>query len=154
MDEKTFEQLAADEVSTVYVDRFEDSVRVLILRGPASLRAYLGIPKDHPLASLGYDDVPVECHGGLTFSGEGGGEKCESWPEGYHWFGWDYAHCGDFCFYDLKYPGEHKSKDKKWIVKDVEGEMWMAVYSLKKLMKIAEHAATRQWRAVDKAEVL
>ena len=138
-----FKLLAADPVGKIYVDRFEDNVRVLIMRGPCSLCAYLGIPLEHPLAGNSYDDLPIRCNGGLTFGKESPrGNKGAEWPEGYYWYGWDYAHCDDLSFYDLNDGGlsKWKAKAKAWTVKDVEGEIWSAVYDLKHLMTLAENA--------------
>lgn len=32
---------------------------------------YVILPKGHKYRDVDYDDIPVECHGGLTFSGHG-----------------------------------------------------------------------------------
>jgi hypothetical protein len=145
-----FQKLAKDKVGTIYVDRFEDNVRVLIMRGPNSLCAYLGIPLDHPLSGNSYDDLNISCNGGLTYASTGGGE----WPKGYFWYGWDYGHCDDMSFYDLTDSGvkDYKAKSKPWTVKDVESEMWLAVYHMKKLMTIAENAFAKgaKWREAAK----
>jgi hypothetical protein len=137
-----FKKLAEDSPGKIYYDQFEDGVRALILRGPACLCAYLGVPKDHPLAGFSSDDLNIPCNGGLTYSGEGGKE----WPQGFYWYGWDYAHCGDLCFYDLKYGREkgYKSEDKPWLVEDVKKELRDSVYYFKKLMALAERVAKKQ----------
>ena len=141
-----FKKLAADPQGKIYVDRFEDTVRVLIMRGPSSLCAYLGIPVDHPLAGNDYDSVPISCNGGLTFGRLGGKGKSgagDNWPAGYYWYGWDYAHCDDLCFYALEQENKYKLDSKPWTVKDVEGEIWQAVHDIKRLMTIAERAQRR-----------
>lgn len=44
------------------------------------------------LRGMYYDNVNIECHGGLTFSGEFSPLTCEKgW-----WIGWDYGHCWDY----------------------------------------------------------
>ena len=136
-----FKKLAKDPVGKIYVDRFEDNIRVLIMRGPASLCAYLGIPEAHPLAGTDYDDLSITCNGGLTYSSGAIGkglmkaDKPEKslWPEGYYWYGWDHAHCDDLCFYDLDSSSlaTYKQHSKAWTVKDVEDEIWNAVCDLK-----------------------
>ena len=53
---------------------------------------YVGLPKSNRYYKKGYDDIPVECHGGLTFaSGDlfGQSDK-DTW-----WIGFDCAHCFD-----------------------------------------------------------
>ena len=138
MKEKSFEAIAKDEVGTIYHDEFDEGVRFIVLRGPGSLCAYAGIPIKHPLAGKDYDDLPVEAHGGLTFSQKGKGGD-EHWPKGYWWYGWDYAHSGDFSLHSLKDPsGNVGIKEKKWTVKDVVEDSWDTLYDFKKLIKLAE----------------
>lgn len=136
---KTWEQLAGDAVGTIYVDRHEDGLRFLVMRGPASLCAYLGVPKSHPLAGHSYDDVTINCHGGLTFASEGG---FKTFPSEWFWYGWDYSHLDDACFYDLRY--EKDSGDHKWTVEEVEGDSWGAICDFKHLMKLSEAITNRQ----------
>jgi len=130
---KTFEELAKDPMGEKYIDRYDDGIRVVVLRGPGSLCAYLGIPVDHPLAGNNYDDLRVSCNGGLTFGREGDGTYL---PKGYFFYGWDYNHCDDVSFSDL--TSSYKRSGKQWTVGDVEKELWSAVYDMKALMKIAE----------------
>lgn len=47
------------------------------------LCGYVHLPENHPLSGFDYDDIPISCHGGLTFS-EGG------------LIGFDCAHSGDY----------------------------------------------------------
>jgi hypothetical protein len=137
---KTFEELAKDKSGTIYEDWYEDGIRCLIMRGPGALCGYLGIPKDHPLAGRSYDDIPLQVHGGLTFSGEG-----DSWrPKGFYWYGWDYGHVGDKSFYDLKYPPRIAIEEKVWTVEEVKKEFWSVVYAFKKIMKLSEDIAAKK----------
>ena len=100
--QKTFEELASDPEGTIYHDEIREGVRLLILRGPVSVNAYLGVPLDHPLAGFHYNDIPLDVHGGLTFSSKGATRKTTTWPASWWWYGWDYGHAGDKSFYDLK----------------------------------------------------
>lgn len=92
---------------------------------------YVKLPDKHPYVKLtkktrkvmglmlhtGYDDMDIDCHGGLTF--------CEfvtnpkDFSQGFTkgaWIGWDYAHAGDKT--DLfSFPG-----DRQWTAKEVESE--------------------------------
>lgn len=45
----TWEELVKMESGTILEDWYDDGVRCLIIRGPSSLCAYLGVPLDHPL---------------------------------------------------------------------------------------------------------
>ncbi len=88
--------------------------RALILAGPmGSPVAYVGVPSGHDLAGKSYDDIPLECHGGLTFADEGGRGN---WPAGWYWYGWDYAHSGDFMSFAPKLGGH------RWTIEEVEAE--------------------------------
>jgi hypothetical protein len=129
----SWEQVAADETGTVYVDRFEEGLRFIIMRGPCSLCAYVGLPVAHPLAGMSYDDLPVNCHGGLTFSREGG---VSNFPAGFWWYGWDYAHCDDRAFYDRSRLA--RGDEKEWGVREVESDSWGALYDFRKLVKLSE----------------
>jgi len=57
--------------------------------------AYIGVPEDHIAADLAYDDVPVDVHGGLTFSDSELGHVDEDGEKPVKWFGWDYNHAAD-----------------------------------------------------------
>lgn len=140
--ELTWEQISEKENGTIVHDVFEDGVRHIIMRGPASLCAYIGVPSDHPLAGFGYDELPIiACHGGLTFARDASDEPGKTWPEGYYWYGWDYAHCNDYCFYydmdDLKGQGHDHSKEKKWLVQDVIADSQDALYDFRQLIRLA-----------------
>ncbi len=74
---------------------------------------YVKLPDDHPYTKLihmekygdnlemeiGYDDMDIDCHGGLTFSRKITKENMKEYPQGFtpgYWIGWDYAHWGDY----------------------------------------------------------
>lgn len=50
------------------------------------LCGYVRIPSDHPYHYKTYEDMSIDCHGGLTYG------KCHCG----HWIGFDCAHCGDY----------------------------------------------------------
>lgn len=138
---KTFEAIAEDEVGTVYVDRWEDGARFVVLRGPSALCAYLGVPPTHPIAGHSYDDLPVSAHGGLTYAGD----QLKGLDGGLYWYGWDYAHAGDRSFYDLKYPEmiSRVAGDHAWTPDKVDEDSWEAIYEFKSLMRLAEAIAKK-----------
>ena len=138
-----WQQVVDAKPGTILLDRFDEGLRFLIIRGPFNLCAYVGVPETHPLANHNYDNLPVECHGGLTFA-ELGGQKGEIWPKGFFWYGWDYGHCDDYsvrlyhddpAFADL---AAMREKHKKWTVADVDKDSWNALWDFKKLAKLAE----------------
>ena len=140
---KTFEDIAQDVTGTIYEDYFDEGIRVLIMRGPCSLCAYLGVPVGHPLAGHSYEDLSVEAHGGLTFASEGGRD---TWPEGWYWYGIDYAHAGDYNFYFDEHPSifTTPTQDKKWTVEEVKADLWGTIYDFKKLVRLSETIAKQQ----------
>ncbi len=144
------------KVGTIVRDWYDKGVRILIMRGPAAWCVYLGIPEDHPLAGFAYDDLPIDCHGGLTFSAQGGGTYNDNnkkpiphpWPKDFWWYGYDYAHFGDKMAFE--YPDELKKHEaianiieleknnKDWTIKQIEDEAWSAIWSMQRLIKLAE----------------
>jgi hypothetical protein len=65
-----------------------------IVRGPMSaLCGYVGIPEGHPYFGLGYDDIDISAHGGLTYAAD---KAPESDISGVWWFGFDCSHAGDY----------------------------------------------------------
>jgi len=107
---------------------------VLNIRGTHPC-CYVNLPEDHPWTryvgdnsyanfNCGYDEIPVECHGGLTFADDH--LNCKTHYEGDkrvvdvslpgNWIGWDYAHCEDFTWY----PGREPYKfEKVWTIAEL-----------------------------------
>ena len=133
--EKSFEELAKGPKGTIYHHEKKEGYDFIILKGPASLCAYFVIDKDHPLANHNKELLPISCHGGFTYSGTGvqGMNVKNKWI-----YGWDYAHAGDFSFYDLDYPGEWRNNDKKWTVKQIIADAWEAQIDFENLLRLAE----------------
>jgi len=52
---------------------------------------YISIPKNHKYYNKDYENIDIECHGGLTYSQKQDDNK--------YWIGWDYAHCNDYMGY-------------------------------------------------------
>ena len=125
------------KVGTILRDWFNEGIRIILMRGPASINVYFGIPKNHPLANHSYDDLPIDCHGGLTFAGGG-----KYWPNDYFWYGYDYAHAGDYCIFESKRAneilGKYELKEKKWTIKEIVNDSWSALSDFKRLVKLAE----------------
>ena len=68
---------------------------------------YVGVNEGHPCFGVGYDDVNVSVHGGLTYARHCKGSIChipgEGEPDHVWWLGFDCAHCGDYSPQDAKY---------------------------------------------------
>lgn len=123
-----------------------DGYRIRVIRGAASLCAYVGVPPEHPWAGKSYDEIDnrVPVHGGLTFATDGGKKKKDLWPGPHYWFGWDYGHAGDYAtYYDE--PGTRSIftsnthlDDYKWTVPEVVDKARAAVDAFR--------AAGGEWR--------
>ena len=137
-----WEQIKNKDIGTILYDVFEGGVRFIVMRGPSSLCAYVGIPSEHPLAGYDYDDISVRAHGGLTFASEGG----DTWPKGFYWYGWDYSHSGDYSFSDdyFKETDLENKTDKKWLVEDVIEDSWETIYDFERLVGLAEKIRERK----------
>lgn len=98
----SFGEVVNDYPQKIYYDWMHRDYRCLVMRGPVSLCAYIGVPPEHRYYGKDYNEVDLRCHYGLTFSSEGDGKIR---PKGYWWFGWDYAHFGDVTFFDFKEGG-------------------------------------------------
>jgi hypothetical protein len=55
---------------------------------------YVAVPPEHKLHGEDYDNVEVDVHGGLTYSGSDRSEYPVA-AAGMFWFGYDCAHLGD-----------------------------------------------------------
>ena len=121
-------------------DYFDEGLRFLIINIKGShFCAYIGVPSGHPIAGFDCDLISVDCHGGLTFGGEGG-EKGTIYPKGYFFYGWDYAHYGDYnysCFKDEEIR-EPEANKKDWTLEEVIKDSCVAIDDFKRVIKLAE----------------
>ena len=84
--------------------------KCLIIRHPEFLHlcGYVGIPEGHKYYKKHYDEVPLEVHGGLSFS-----DFWEDENDGLWYLGFDTGHAWDLS------PGMHRrnepTKSKYWI---------------------------------------
>jgi len=125
------------EKPEILLDTEEVGIRIIILSLGTYPCAYVGIPINHPLAGLHYGDLSfITCHGGFTFSEKGDGEYL---PKGYWWYGWDYAHAGDYLGYYSNIGEIIKEKwAKKWTTKEIYSEALAVAWDMKKLMSLIE----------------
>jgi hypothetical protein len=121
----------------VVADWYEDGVRCAILSLYSYFTAYLGVPHSHPLAGFSYDDINLDCHGGLTYAS---GES-KVLPNDFYWYGWDYAHAGDYNYYGDEAWQKKFSKqeyEKDWTFGEVEQEVKDVAYYFKRLINLSE----------------
>ncbi len=62
----TWEELVAMKPGTIVADWMSEDVRCIIMRGPHSLCAYLGIPTTHLMAGADYSNIPLDCNWGFN----------------------------------------------------------------------------------------
>ena len=100
---------------------YREGIRWMILRHPTlgHLSAYVGIPSGSPRAGIDQEKVPVAVHGGWTWGEEGDGVFR---PAGWFWWGWDYAHLGDYVPGAPGIGGEHL-----WTENEVEAQVMIAL---------------------------
>lgn len=86
--------------------------------------AYIELTKENKYYGKDYNDIPVKCHGGLTYSSERGiifSKNNENHRNGF-WIGWDYAHLDDYmtwiggCFGTKKWTTKEILKDVKGVI--------------------------------------
>ena len=141
MDKKyTWKELKEMSCGKIIHDSYEEGIRFIVMRGTASLCAYVGVPLNHLLSGFDYDDLSVECHGGLTFSARGKG----NYPKDFWWYGWDYAHYDDYSFYYDNIPSSLMCEGKKWLLEDVVNDSYLTISDFKKLLKFAEKLLERK----------
>lgn len=86
--------------------------------------AYVKIPNNSILCYMDYNDIPIDCHGGLTYG--------EIEEDGY-WVGWDYAHYGDYCYHA---GGSFGLFEKKYSVDDILADVEKVVEQVQDIFEI------------------
>lgn len=122
----------------------EDGLWIIIMSmGGRNFCVYVGIPVDHPLACHDYENLPIDCHGGLTYGGAGDGEYR---PEGHYWYGWDYGHYGDYTWWGHESHRGNQFNEKDWTLGEVKNDIWSAIYDFGKLKRLSEKIYTEARR--------
>jgi hypothetical protein len=89
--------------------------------------AYVVLHKGHVFNGVPYYDIPLECHGGLTYGQPRlEGVKLE---DGEYVIGWDYAHYGDYMPDASGGYGAHK----KWTTTEIVNEVTEVCKQLREL---------------------
>ena len=93
--------------------------------------AYVEIPKDSKYFNVDYDNIPIYCHGGLTYS-EGFLHTVATIDEERYFIGWDYGHYGDYMgFYNTR--NNLLNLGKKWTTIEIIKECIDVIRQLVKL---------------------
>ena len=97
--------------------------------------AYIELPENHKYYGKDYNDIPIDCHGGLTYSSGDGiifPTSDEHHRNGY-WIGWDYAHYTDYyysacCYFYLL---DESIYQKQWTTEEIFSEVKDVIEQLK-----------------------
>lgn len=104
---------------------------------------YVGLPRGHKYYGEDYDDIPVECHGGLTY-----GRDNPNYPvannEGLYWIGFDCAHCDDSKDYELlKVLGATEKENPFFFDRPCDsGHRWSKEEVIEELKRIVDQLKT------------
>lgn len=96
----TWQELVEAEVGTVLQHGTHCGVEYYIVRGPVCVLAYIRIPEGSSYLEGGYCEYDIDVHGGLTYKGTKWWKGDVEGSTGSLYFGWDYGHYGDRCFFD------------------------------------------------------
>lgn len=84
--------------------------------------AYVKLPYEHKYYGVDYDDIPVKCHCGLTYSDN----RLDVLPlrSGW-WIGWDYGHCCDYAGFMMHeyWQNVDTSDKKRWTTAEILEEV-------------------------------
>ena len=84
----------AKDITILAHDTYE-GYEFLICHNRINPTAYVKVPDTHPFYGKNYDEIDINVHGGLTFSGDRANILGKS-DAGNFWIGWDYGHLGDY----------------------------------------------------------
>jgi hypothetical protein len=116
-----------------------ENLRYYIKDGKVCPLAYIALPYSSPHIDKPYDDIDVDCHGGLTYSGElydHKGNKVENFV-----IGWDYGHYGDFIGTeaipaDIIQTMNLLQEVHKWTIEEIEDEIKGVINKYKNYLTI------------------
>jgi len=90
--------------------------------------AYINVIYDMRYKFTNYDQIDLDVHGGLTYSGNSlllENKRIKGW-----FIGWDYGHCDDYVGYEMRFPEELQSNGKKWTTEEIFEEVKLAIEQL------------------------
>lgn len=91
--------------------------------------AYVNIPKNSKYYKKHYGDIPVDCHGGLTYSDDK--LNVDIKQDSCWWIGWDYAHCDDY----RPFSCISFREGKKWTTGEIFREVKDVINQLREVEK-------------------
>ena len=126
---KEMEYIRFLKIPVVLADDIYKNYHYLIISYGSHPCAYVRIPKEHKYYKQEYDDIPIEVHGGLTYSGT-------RWNDAY-WIGWDYAHYQDYtpALYEALKNTKQAKQLKKWTTEEIFEDVKSVINQLIKVEK-------------------
>ena len=121
-----------DGIEVVLEKGYTDGYHWVIVSYGTHPCAYVGLPKGHKFYGVHYDNIPINTHGGLTFSDN---ELKINEPEiKVWWIGWDYSHAGDYVGYTMMISN-YKSygEEKKWTTKEIKDDIMSVITQIKRI---------------------
>lgn len=80
--------------------RYRDMPCLMVRNNGGAWCGYAAVPPGHPAHGMDMSDVPVDVHGGCTFTSACSGHVChvprEGEPDDVWWIGFDTNHAGDY----------------------------------------------------------
>ena len=96
--------------------------------------AYVKLPEGHKYYGKDYNDIPIKCHCGLSYSKWTLDViyKSKGWwfpkSDGCWWIGWNYGHICDYSGDMLEYVQDiHMSYYKKWTTQEILDEVMQVI---------------------------
>ena len=139
---KSLEELKSNperEFEVLYNELDKDGFRILILNLGSHPTAYIGLPKNHTLNGVTYEELERDglhfsVNGGLSYSdfGVGKGTYNDTW-----FLGWDYNHCNDYSSYGVyhKYHSFNNLDLKKWTTEEIFEQCKTALEQIKSVYR-------------------
>lgn len=98
---------------------------------------YVEIPSTSKYFNVDYDNIPVECHGGLTY-GRGFLHTVADIEDDRYFIGWDYAHYGDYVgYHDSVFMSNYC--DARYTTDDIVRECQRVIRQLKELEDVSDN---------------
>lgn len=82
--------------------------------------AYVELPENNQYYGKDYDNIPIECHGGLTYSAYGLLPTSHPEYKNGYWVGWDYAHYMDYTFFPIP---DYECSGQIWTTEQILSEV-------------------------------
>ena len=101
--------------------------RIVIVSYGTHPCAYIGLWEGHPYYEVDYEDIPIDCHGGLNYSDHCHWNVKDLQFDDVWFIGWDYIHSGDYD-YNNKFG-------RRWTTEEIADECLNVIKQLEEAKK-------------------